>query len=198
MYESLVGELPELIAPAIAWDIFPVQSLLHDHFILSNGSNIGGGPIVDVLCGASEILVGICTVGKRVDERIENLKQSKDMMATVILDSLCSWAVGEVKNRFIKRFREDLKGQGKFYSLAMSPGESDWNITGQREIFTLLDATRIGLRLTDSMMMVPLKSLSFIIGISDQPFGIQDISRCEFCKLKDKCRHRGVDLVALQ
>ncbi len=50
-----------------------------------------------------------------------------------------------------------------------SPGYFDLDITEQRALFQLIDATkRIGLTLTDTCEMVPTKSVTALIGIEDE------------------------------
>ena len=47
-----------------------------------------------------------------------------------------------------------------------SPGFGDFPLTAQREILSVLDAARaIGVSLTDTLLMVPSKSVSAVIGV---------------------------------
>jgi hypothetical protein len=59
---------------------------------------------------------------------------------------------------------------------------------GQPQIFDLLDADEIGVRLTESMMMVPRKSLTFVLGIGKKL--IAGGRTCDYCSLKGTCRYR--------
>ena len=50
-----------------------------------------------------------------------------------------------------------------------SPGYGDWPLEAQRRLFELLDAPRkAGVSLTDSLLMVPSKSVSAIIGVKTE------------------------------
>lgn len=50
-----------------------------------------------------------------------------------------------------------------------SPGYGDWPLEAQRRLFELLDAPRkVGVSLTDSLLMVPSKSVSAIIGVKTE------------------------------
>ena len=50
-----------------------------------------------------------------------------------------------------------------------SPGYGDWPLDAQRELLALLDTPRaIGVSLTDSLLMVPSKSVSAVIGVKAQ------------------------------
>lgn len=47
-----------------------------------------------------------------------------------------------------------------------SPGYADFPLSAQRELLALLDAPRkVGVSLTDSLLMVPSKSVSAVIGV---------------------------------
>ena len=47
-----------------------------------------------------------------------------------------------------------------------SPGFGDFPLSAQREILSVLDAARaIGVSLTDTLLMVPSKSVSAVIGV---------------------------------
>ena len=48
-----------------------------------------------------------------------------------------------------------------------SPGYGDFPLEAQREILVILDTPRkIGVSLTDSLLMVPSKSVSAVIGVA--------------------------------
>jgi cobalamin-dependent methionine synthase I len=50
-----------------------------------------------------------------------------------------------------------------------SPGYGDFPLTAQRELLSLLDAPRkVGVSLTDTLLMVPSKSVSAIIGVKEE------------------------------
>jgi hypothetical protein len=59
---------------------------------------------------------------------------------------------------------------------------------GQREIFSMVDAAPLGVSLAPTLEMTPLKSTTSIIGIGPdlQPIG----AICDYCSLRDTCRHR--------
>jgi len=68
----------------------------------------------------------------------------------------------------------------------MGPGQLDWPIEQQRELFSLLHHVKdtIGVTLTESLMMVPRKSISGIIFPTEETF----IS-CQLCQ-RNKCPSR--------
>ena len=68
----------------------------------------------------------------------------------------------------------------------MGPGQLDWPIEQQRELFSLLGHVKdsIGVALTESSMMVPRKSISGIIFPTEETF-----VTCQLCQ-RNKCPSR--------
>ncbi len=69
-----------------------------------------------------------------------------------------------------------------------SPGYADWQLSAQRDMLNLCDAQkRIGITLTDSLMMIPTKSVTAIIGLNN--IGCNAKTDCSQCDKKD-CDYR--------
>jgi cobalamin-dependent methionine synthase I len=45
-----------------------------------------------------------------------------------------------------------------------APGYGDWELSSQTALLSLVDAGRIGIRLTGDFLMIPAKSISGVIG----------------------------------
>ena len=190
VFEEMLQEIKEIIQPAAVWERFPIKELKHERVVLANGLKLGGGPVVTVIGGAEELVVAVCTIGPEADRRIASQQQIKDLFRALLLDELASWAVDMVRQELCRWLEEDLQRQGLRASAPLSPGESVWSVKDQRIIFNLLDTGPIGVSLSDSMIMYPLKSLSLILGTGRQPMGVEGASHCDFCSLKDRCNYR--------
>ena len=76
---------------------------------------------------------------------------------------------------------------------SFSPGYGDLPLDTQKELVQVLDMHRkIGVSLTDSCLMVPSKSVTAILGISDTKRDKRE-NKCDFCNNRQKCifRKRG-------
>ena len=92
------------------------------------------------------------------------------------------------------QFREEYKKQGLFLTTRYSPGYGDLPIGIQRDFIRLLDTVRrIGLNVSDSGIMIPRKSVTAIIGISETEKKQEKLG-CKGCNLVKACRflRRGV------
>jgi len=190
-WESALGEAQELAAPAAAWDQFPIHEMKHDTLILSNGMRIGGGPVTTVTGGASVLIVAVCTVGAALSQRVEEHQRNKQLLRGVLLDDLGSWAVDQVRQQLCRWLAEDATRQDLHVSTTLSPGESTWPVSEQAVLFSLLDTTSIGVALSPSMVMRPLKSISLIMGMGSNVMGAEGAEHCDYCTINERCGYRA-------
>jgi hypothetical protein len=191
VFDATFCEVAELVEPAVAWNYFPVQEIRHEKVILDGGKRIGNGPVTTVMGGAEQLAIGVCTIGPQVNERIHYYKEQGEALRSMLLDQLGSLAVGQLSQQFYQRLETDAAVEGLHISTYLSPGESEWSIKDQAVIFDLLDATQIGVSLTESLLMMPVKSLSLMAGIGSQPMGVPGATHCDYCTMSDRCPFHG-------
>ncbi len=195
-YNEILTDFPKKVKTKLVWDRFQVKKYEKGKLILKNNKKngkeeniaLGGGPGLEVIKNAKELVMGAMTIGPEVDKEIEQAQETKELMRGVILDAMGSWVVSHHLGKFEKELDEKLEDENMFRSICITPGSIDWPITDQKILFNLLKPEKIGMSLTDSMLMLPQKSLSFVIGVSDEPFGLDDKSKCDYCHRKERCR----------
>ena len=102
---------------------------------------------------------------------------------------LLAFIVKEVINDYNERIRQDAAQRGMYCRPRFSPGYGDFPIAHQRDFSRLLDTPRkIGLTVTESCLLAPIKSVTAVIGLSETP---QPCHRkgCEECGKTD-CAYR--------
>ena len=110
----------------------------------------------------------------------------------VIIDAIASHAAEQTAEYVNKTIIEDIKDEikGKKVTFRFSPGYCQWELgKGQEMIFNLLETNKIGVTLSESMLMTPIKSVSFAINIGeeiDDKLGSRD---CETCSMVN-CAYR--------
>ncbi len=190
-FDATFREIAELIEPAVVWDRFPVREMRHETVILEDGRHIGNGPVTTVMGGAAHLVIGVCTVGPAVSDRVHEHKESGEVVRSLLLDQLGTLAVGQLSQQFYEWLKTDTTSQGQYISTYLSPGESEWSIRDQETIFGLLDAAAIGVSLTETLLMKPIKSLSLMAGVGHQPMGVPGASHCDYCTMGDRCPFHG-------
>lgn len=191
VFAATFEELAALLEPAAAWDYFHVQEMRHEKVVLQGGQRIGNGPVTTVMGGAEQLAIGVCTIGNRVSARIHEHKDCGETLRSMLLDQLGSLAVGQLSRLLYERLETDAASRGLHISTYLSPGESEWSIGDQAVIFGLLDAAQIGVSLTESLLMKPIKSLSLMAGIGQNPMGVPGATHCDYCTMSDRCPLHG-------
>ena len=83
--------------------------------------------------------------------------------------------------------QKEYEAQGLFLRPRFSPGYGDLKLDHQKDWFRLLDISKqIGVELTDSLLMVPTKSVTALIGIGIDK-SKAGCSSCSGCNKHDTC-----------
>jgi hypothetical protein len=151
---------------------------------LTNGLSLNvNNRMLDSLKEIDYIVFGIVTIGHFLEDKVFEYFSSKDFPKALALD-----AAGTVSVRYLRSYLSDLiykKAGGKrlYITKYYSPGEEGWAIDQQKNIFQIIPADKIGVKITDSYMMIPQKSLSFISGIGMNPeIATRKEHSCKTCK----------------
>ena len=144
-------------------------------------------PIAQVMAGAEQLIVGVCTVGAAISTASVAAKQNGSLMRAMFYEMFGAYVVGTMRQQLVEMFENEIKSQGLHISTMLSPGESTWPVTQQAELFTLVNASQIGVSLTGTMMMNPMKSLSMVMGFGTNPLGSEGATNCDFCTMRETC-----------
>ena len=143
----------------------------------------------------SEITVlSICTIGKQLESYTAEILRKGELAKGVILNGIASHAaeqVAEYTNQVIlKELKDEI--EGKEITCRFSPGYCQWELgKGQQQIFELLDGSKVGVSLFPSMMMNPVKSVSFAINIGKEVDKELGVRGCETCDMVN-CAYRRI------
>jgi hypothetical protein len=105
------------------------------------------------------------------------------------LDALGSAAAEVLAVSACNRLESEATAKGWQASMPLNPGMIGWPVAqGQPELFALLDASQIGVQLTEGSVMKPLKSVSLVMGLGP------DLSApgkpCDYCTMSATCRYQ--------
>ena len=166
------------------WDLdFPGDGVI----LRGTGLVLRGGTAARMLGTCDRAALLACTLGARFDLSLTAL-QARDMARAVILDA-CGSALVE---QGCDEAEEELSARfpGQYLTDRFSPGYGDLPLAPQGDICALLDAPRrLGLHVTESLLLNPVKSVTAVIGISDRP-QMARIRGCAYCQMRDRCALR--------
>ncbi|MDL2221157.1 methionine synthase [Parabacteroides sp. OttesenSCG-928-N08] len=130
--------------------------------------------ITSCLNRSSSFILLVATVGEEVDHWMREKSQrddiveafAADILGSVIVESIVSYAIHYLENRMAE---QRLKITNSY-----SPGYCGWDIFEQQRFFSLFPENICGISLTPSGLMLPIKSVSSIIGVGE------DVSKKEY------------------
>lgn len=145
---------------------------------------------IDQLNGANYLLIGVVTIGDFLEKKVSELFSQGEYPRALALDAVGTVAVEDFSRRVRKLARQEAKEQNFKTSRHFSPGYGGWEVSQQEIIFKNIPANNIGVELTKGCMMLPQKSLSWVIGAGKEMiiFTEKDNS-CANCQFK-RCNYR--------
>ncbi len=148
-----------------------------------------GSQICGYLKESEKFALFICTAGSYITEITHSYTRSGDLLEAYIVDMMGSMIVERAMNLIQEKMEAHFLIESLRISQRYSPGYCNWALVSQKEIFALLPENNCGISLTESSLMLPIKSVSGIIGVgshvSKKDYG------CEICN-NQACIYREV------
>lgn len=190
LLRQLLSTVNELLEPAIAYESHTITEVRHDRLCLEDGTVLCSSLLSSLLAQARELGVVVGTIGPHLEEKVASYFGSNEPLRGLLLDGIGSAAVDCLAQEACQFMNREASSHGYNASSPLSPGMSGWPISEQRHLFRLVPAEQIGVYLTSSAMMVPLKSISMVIGIGPNMPTWKQAEVCDRCRLKETCHHR--------
>lgn len=158
------------------------------------GIELTGKNIRRILANAGTAYIMACTIGPQA-ERIIQLKKLQSATSGMIADACASALVEGYADLCQKEIEGNLKSN-QTLSFRFAPGYGDLPLATNKMILEELRAEkRIGIHLTETMLMTPRKSIVAILGIleGDADKGNDHFcgnESCEDCSLNEDCTSR--------
>ena len=173
-----------------------------------------GSIIERQLRGSEAYALFICTAGAEYEAWQQQLKEEDDMVRVFIADALGSVIAEKCADRMEEHLQQNIDKLGWYHTNRFSPGYCGWHVSEQQLLFSAFATTppfghpsfpkegnattppfghpsfgkegnqTCGVRLTDSSLMVPIKSVSGLIGLGkevsrlDYSCGLCNMSKC--------------------
>ena len=140
---------------------------------------------------SNKVAIMATTLGLAIENRIRYYSLSNlskgiifDACATTYIEALCDFVENEIKLIASK--------EGSDITYRFSAGYGDVSIAHQKEIVNSLNASKlIGLSVSESLILIPRKSVTAFIGFVDNSENTKKKkSSCSTCKLYDDCSYK--------
>ena len=185
--EKCIAEIQPKTTPRAVYDVFDIHE--GSGGVLSLGfTETGSESLKRNLKDCEKIILFTATVGietDRIIQRYSHVSPSNALIAqavgATVIEAWCDF--------LCEYFAAEAESMGYHLRPRFSPGYGDFPLEVQKRIFSVLDCNRkIGVSLTDSLLMVPGKSVSAIVGLSRENLHCVS-SGCEACE-NINCEYR--------
>jgi hypothetical protein len=160
----------------------------HDGLYVGNRFFTTGRIIASQLKKAEKAALFACTIGPGMESWSRQAFRDGDPVLGHIIDTVASLAVEKATGMLHDHIGWTMEQSGLRITNRFSPGYCGWPVTQQQLLFSFFPAGFCGIGLTDSALMIPMKSISGIIGIGTKVN--RDNYFCDRCARKD-CTYRA-------
>lgn len=136
---------------------------------------------------AEKAAVFVCTIGPAMEGWSRELLKNGDGVLSYIVDTVASVITESATDVLHDHISREMKIKDLKITNRYSPGYCDWVVSEQNKLFSMLPEKFCGITLTESAIMIPMKSVSGIIGIG--PDVKWQKYTCDTCGIKD-CTYR--------
>ncbi len=157
--------------------------------LLLGGRRLSTGPVIAAqIREAESAAVFLCTAGPRFEAWSKKLILEGDFAKGYMVDAAASEAVEAAMDKIQNHLAETVLTRGDRITNRFSPGYCGWPVSDQHSLFSLLPDGFCGVTLTPSSLMVPIKSVSGLIGIG--PSVKFNPYPCRQCSMEDCFKRR--------
>ena len=188
LIDEILSELGQRVTPRFTEAEIALEKS-GDKIILGgeNGMVITSCNLSANLDGCEKVLIFCATLGSAPDMLIKRYSLVS-MAKAAVVQAAGSAMIEAYCNQINRDFEQRYKGEF-FLKPRFSPGYGDFALKHQRDFFRLLGIEKkLGVELSDSLLMTPSKSVTAVIGLTKERRGC-NISHCACCDKPD-CQFR--------
>ena len=184
-----IEEGKKLFAPKVIYKEYPINILENGVEVIGTTLVLEGNDIKKLLIGSNRCILMAATIGNYIEKKIR-LYERIDLTRGMILDSVSTTAVEDLCNKVCDLIEKDIIEDFEELTFRYSPGYGDLNLNIQKNFIEVLDATRkIGVNVSEHMLLFPRKSVTAIVGIRKK-LGKKTKKSCINCKNYENCLYR--------
>ena len=186
---SLVNDYIEnyhdFLSPSYTYVIRDIISVEGAHVNIEDSITFESKVIAKLLKRCQKVAIFVLTIGNHLEDMVAYLSENGLVLQATVLDAIGSGATENMATYVEKKIKRIANAEGLVISRRFSPGYCDWEVAQQKLVFKALNSEPTGIRLTESCLMIPRKSVSGIIGLGLGENNIENYNPCNTCKKKD-------------
>lgn len=173
--EEVNKELTSIVTPKSIFKKF--SSSVYGNIVKIEDLAMESSDLGSHLKDCSQVVLLAVTLGVATDTYIRKCSvenMAKATIASAVSSSLCE----EICDSLMEEIKRETNS---FLTPRFSPGYGDLSLEYQKDILKMLNCSKtIGLTLTDSLMLVPTKSVTAFVGLTENENCSTD--KCRLCK----------------
>ena len=178
LIDKVYAEIAGICKPQYLYEVYEGHTCDTVSIEIQNQKFRTGKIITHYLKGMEKCCVFATTAGREYEAYKQQLREKGEMLEEFIADALGSVIAEACVSKLVGELAENYN-----CTYPYSPGYCNWKLTEQVLLFSLLPDTPCGITLTESCLMLPIKSTSGIVGIGDDIK--QKAYACTICKNKN-------------
>lgn len=175
LQETILAEAAGLVEPVAIW------ARLDNKHLSSLLGKLGG-----MLARVDAVIGAVCTIGEKLEIQSRQYFSEQEYTRGYLLDQVGTLSVATLA----QKVAESLRRQHQAVHWAPGDDASDLALDAQRLLFDAIPAHRIGVRLTEQNVMMPLKSLSFFLIMGANAGSLRCSIPCTQCAWNGLCDKR--------
>jgi hypothetical protein len=192
--DKMIVKIQKIAKPRYHYQVFnlKVDEKSNKVDVLGTKLILTGKKIVKHLRYAKKVALLVATLGIEVERKIRHYDIS-DATKALIADAVCTDYIEKICDLAEVDLKKAL-GNSWYLNRRFSPGYGDLPLSVQPNLLETMQSFRkLGVHLNDNFLMIPMKSVTAIIGLFDQ----KDLakprwqkSECEICQMGKQCSFR--------
>jgi Vitamin B12 dependent methionine synthase, activation domain len=167
LIKELIAHCKTICSPKTSCLVFsnPSFNILTGQMTINGKSFLLNKMVASALKSSTGIAIFIGTCGDEVEKYSKKLINKGDTLEGFIVDLIGSEIAEWVAEYTHDLIEKKLLPSGMRTTNRYSPGYCNWPVSDQHQIFSLMENNNCGVSLNASSLMIPIKSVSGIIGL---------------------------------
>ncbi len=167
LIHDLINKCKNISSPHAGCSIFSNPDFITGHYQMVLGDTTFNlhKRVTSALAKSESIAIFIGTCGEQVEKFSKQLIKDGNALEGYITDLIGSEIAEGVADFVHQKLTVDMAPSGIKTTNRYSPGYCNWPVNDQQQLFSLLKGNTSGVQLTPSSLMLPIKSVSGIIGL---------------------------------
>lgn len=187
LIDELMAQCIEICKPLAAVSVFDKPEFSAGELVLQNVTFKLNKMVTSALRKSTAVAIFAGTSGAKTSELSADLLKNGHPLEGLIVDIIGSEIAEGLAEHIHLRIGSEMSDSGYRITNRYSPGYCNWPVSDQQKLFGLLDQNNCGIKLTDSSLMIPIKSVSGITGLGKDVINIG--YTCAWCQA-DHCLYR--------